>query len=121
MKFVEAADKKVADETIEKACVVAEQDAETVVQALAGFDCDEGQVSGHGKKHCAMGDRPRIFSAATGYAMIGQRPQLPILALHRILFMRAWPGASSGIKCNIHFAKSLFTLNNRKIFIRTLI
>ena len=35
MKFVEAADKKVADETIEKACVVAEQDAETVVQALA--------------------------------------------------------------------------------------
>ena len=35
MKFVKAADKKVADETIEKACVVAEQDAETVVQALA--------------------------------------------------------------------------------------
>ena len=68
-----------------------------------------------------MGDRPSIFSAATVYAIIGQRPQLPILALHRILFMRAWPGASSGIKCDIHFAKSLFTLNNRKIFIRTLI
>ena len=32
---MEAADKKVADKTIEKASVVAEQDAETVVQALA--------------------------------------------------------------------------------------
>ena len=40
-----------------------------------------------------QGDRPRFFSAATEYAIIGQRPQLPILALHRILFMRAWPGA----------------------------
>lgn len=35
MKLVEAADKEVADETIEEACVVSEQDAETVVQALA--------------------------------------------------------------------------------------
>ena len=42
MKFVEAADKKVADETIEEACVVSELVIEPVEQALAGLVGDEG-------------------------------------------------------------------------------
>ena len=44
MKFVEAADEEVADETIEESCVVSEQDTETVEQAFAGLVGDECQV-----------------------------------------------------------------------------
>jgi hypothetical protein len=47
IKFVKTADEKIADETIKKTRVFAEQDAEAVAQIFAGLIRDECQVGGH--------------------------------------------------------------------------
>jgi hypothetical protein len=44
MKFVEATDEEVADETVKEASVLAEQDAEAVAELFARLVSDECQV-----------------------------------------------------------------------------
>ena len=47
MKFMEATDEEVADETIEKARIITEQDAETLAEAFARLVGNECQIRGH--------------------------------------------------------------------------